>query len=183
MSKQERLATVICSHKKLIFVLGMAVVFMLFCIAYYLGTLASKLGHESLESGQVLTDDDAVPIDEEYLKSWNGNPQDGITNQTRGFIHHCFSNLYFVSGQIRQEMPVWNDPQNIEGMVVDVYVTGVEQPIFTSGLIKPGMMLKAISLNYTLAQGDYTATVVSTPIDTGGGEGCSLSSVVDVHVE
>ena len=137
-----------------------------------------KLGVSGRGSSQML-DPNAVMIDEAYLVSLHYNPSTAVQGN---FIHHLFTDLHFIAGLTTQELPVWNDPENPYNLMVTLYLEDEEEPLATSGLIPSGQMLSSITLAHVLVVGDYTATLVNTPVDDRGNVYGSLSAKVTIHV-
>ena len=164
-----------------------------------------KLGQGQRITGEADTQDSpdeealdayAVDIDKEYLDSLsnrddvhNDNP---LTDGSK-MKYHLFKDVYFISGNTVQELPIWNDPVNELAIKVDVWLEDeweadgimlgtTKLPLISTGAITPGKRLMQVELSRPLEAGTYQATFVFTPIGGAGTVCLPLEAHSTIHV-
>lgn len=178
--------TILRQYKKKLIILVAA---LLFLVAAIIGFLLSQKPAPSTTVKAFLEDPNAVKIDAAFMKEFQN--YDCQTVKQGYFTHNCFTQIYFKSGTLAQELAVWNDPVNDKGLIATLYLGKTEavenadesvELLYKSSVIKPGRMLTVVDMARILEVGDYDATIIYTPVDDSGNIYGSLVTPVKLHV-
>ena len=67
--------------------------------------------------------------------------------------------LYFVEGQSKQQMTLYNPEGNPCYFEFELYVDGQDEPVYTSDLVEPGKAITELILDEPIATGEHDLTV------------------------